>query len=168
MSKFKYQAELYIITREQVDHKGHPVDIPIERINIPVHSFEVEGGANRKIDLTSASETSISSEFEQARIYTNFIFYIPPTKDFMVVKLINLSSGKNSQLFEFTFVVSTLSNGKVIQTLRMTAEMASFRESPSPIGSTPPLLMAKVRLVSPKLLYGHFEPKMRRLIHTEI
>jgi hypothetical protein len=158
----KYQAELYIITRED-QSKDHNV----ERIDIPVHSFEVEGGANRKINLSAATEFSIASEFEQARTYTNFIFYIPPTKDFLALKLLGLS-GKNFQLFEFTFVVSMYANGRKIQTLRITSEMASFREPPTPTGGKPPLLMAKVRLVRPELLHGHYEPKLKRIINQEI
>ncbi len=167
MSNMKYEAELYIITKQGTDTKGNPVGNPVERINVPVHSFEVEGGASRKINLTSTNESSISSEFEQARTHTNFIFYIPPTKDFLAVKLISLST-PNWQLFEFTFVVNTYSKGKKIQTLRITSEMASFREPPAPIGSTPPLLMAKVRLVRPELLHGQLDPKRKIIVHKKI
>ena len=155
----KYKAELYIITR--MDQSN------IERIDIPVHSFEVEGGANRKINLNAADDVSISSEFEQARTFGNFILYIPPTKDFLALKLLGLS-GNNYELFEFTFVVSMYSSGRKIQTLRITSEMASFREPPIPIGSKPPLLMAKVRLVRPEILHGHFDPKLHRIIHQKI
>lgn len=166
MSNTKYEAELYIITRERVDAKGNPIG-DVERINIPVHSFEVEGGANRKINLTSTDEMSISSEFEQARAHANFIFYVPPTKDFLAVKLMNLST-TNFQLFDFTFVVSAYSNGKMIKTLRIISEMASFREAPTPVGNTPPLLMVKVRLVKPDLMHGQYDPKRKIIVHQKI
>ena len=167
MSKMKYEAELYIITREgQKDKNGNPV--AVERIDIPVHSFEVEGGANRKINLASTDEVSISSEFEQARAHTNFIFYIPPTRDFLSVKLMNLSTAGSWQLFDITFVINIYSRGKKIQTLRIMSEMASLREPPTPVGSTPPLLMAKVRLVRPEMLHGQFDPKLRKIIHKKI
>jgi hypothetical protein len=163
----KYEAELYIITRgDQMNKNGNPV--VVERIDIPVHSFEVEGGANRKINLASTDEVSISSEFEQARAHTNFIFYVPPTKDFLALKLMNLSVAGNWQVFHFTFAVHVYSRGKKIQTLRIMSEMASLREPPTPIGKTPPLLMTKVRLVRPEMLHGQYDPKLKKIIHKKI
>ncbi len=46
MSNLKY--ELYIFTKQTTDLQGNTVGT-VERLDIPVHSFEVDGGASRKI-----------------------------------------------------------------------------------------------------------------------
>lgn len=109
MSNLEYKS--YLIITYCPSRKS---DEKPEIISIPVHYFEVEGGASRKIDLTSTGEFSIATEFEQARIYSNFIFYIPPTKDFLAAKLINLSDTKGKH-FNFSFSVSVYSEGKTLR-----------------------------------------------------
>ena len=152
----KYKPELYIITKED----------PIERINIPIRSFEVVGGANRTINFNSTDEISISSEFEQARTYKHIIFLIPPTQDFLAVKLINLNH--NFQFFDMTFAVSIYSGGKMIQSLRLSSEGAWFMTAPSPVGSSPPSLKAQVKFHEAHLLYGKFEGRYKKVVYKEI
>ena len=167
MSNMKYESELYILTKEYgYINKVINADKPTERINIPVHSFEVDGGANRKINFTSTDEMTILSEFEQARAFTNFIFYVPPTMDFLAVRLMSLE--KKEEFFEIDFIVSVYSKGRKIQTLRLSSDEVFFRETPIYIGGTPTLLMIKVHLARPKLLYGHFDPRRRKIVHKQI
>ncbi|HVE58346.1 MAG TPA: hypothetical protein VNB22_16055 [Pyrinomonadaceae bacterium] len=167
MSKTKYESELYIVTHQQLDKNGKPTGKGIDIITIPVHSFEVEGGANRKINLTSTTEGVVFSEFEQARNYQTLIFYVPPTKDFLGVKLMNLA-GANWQPFDFCFTVNVFSNGKVTQYLTLSSRAASIRETPVPVGGTPALLMVKVRIVRPDLMYGHLDPKTKEMINDSM
>lgn len=166
MSNMKYKAELYIITHEQTDQSGKVIR-EVERIDIPVNSFEVDGGANRKIDLTTVDEVSVSSEFEQARSLKNIIFYIPPTKDFLALKLIDLTKN-GPERFAITFVISIYSNGQLIKALRISAEHAWFTKTPAPEGKTPPLLKAWVRFNIAQLLYGQLDPKLKKLVHKEM
>ncbi|MEW6129657.1 MAG: hypothetical protein AB1757_21635 [Acidobacteriota bacterium] len=160
IKKMKYVSDLHIIIREQQK-------IPVERWDIPVHSFEVEGGANRMINLKSTDEISISSEFEQARMHKNIIFYIPPTKDFLGVKLVGLRDN-TLVLFELTFAISVYSGNRMTQMLRITSEFSSVRETPTPVGGTPPLLQTKIRLVRPQLFYGKFDTQRKKMVHKEI
>ena len=165
MPNMKYVSELYIITHQKVDKSGNPFGTE-ERVNIPVHSFEVEGGANRKINLNSTDEITVSSEFEQARSNSNFVFYIPPTKDFLAVKIMDLQ--KNSIQFDLDFVVSVYSKGKITQTLRFSSDSAWFFQTPVPEGGTPPLLKTKVRFSGSQLLHGKLDPKRKKIVHREI
>src|SRR4051812_37213278 len=110
----KYKADLHIITHATTDNNGKETS-SAERIDIPLDSFEVDGGANRKIKLSSSDDISISSELEQARSFKNIIFYIPPTKDFLALKLIDI--GRNFQFFSTTLVVSSYLKGVNAQTL---------------------------------------------------
>ncbi len=166
MSNMKYKAELYIITHEQKDNSGKIIR-DVERLNIPVHSFEVEGGANRKINLTSADEISVSSEFEQARMNKNIIFYIPPTKDFLALKLIDLRKN-GPESFDIDFVISVYSRGKLISTLRLSSDVAWFFRHPAPEGKTPPLLKAWVRFTQAQLLHGQLDPRRKKIVHRQI
>lgn len=169
MSYMKYESELYILTTEFLNGSGTLVNAgkPTEKIHIPVHSFEVEGGTNRKIDLKSTDDVSLSLEFEQARIYRNIIFYVPPTRDFLAVRLMEL--GITGELFDLTFVVSIYAQGRKLQTLRLSAESSLFRSKPMTVGGPPaPSLMVKVRMPHPKLLHGRFDPRFKRIIHKEI
>src|SRR5690349_797385 len=86
MSHTKYRAELHIIPHDNGQ------DMPTEKLVFPIQAFEVDGGANRKINLGSreTDEISVASEFEQARANKNLVFYIAPTPDFRAIKLIQL------------------------------------------------------------------------------
>jgi hypothetical protein len=167
MSKTKYESELYIMTHQQLDKNGKPTGNGIDIITIPVHSFEVEGGANRKINLTSTSEGVVFSEFEQARNYKTLIFYVPPTRDFLGVKLMNLA-GANWQPFDFCFTVNVYSNGKNTQSLTLSSRAASIRETPVPVGGTPALLMVKMRVVRPELTHGYLDPKTKQVVNSSM
>ena len=166
MSNMQYKSELYIITHGQTDKDGKVVR-EVERIDIPVHSFEVDGGANRKINLNSADEISVASEFEQARSHQNIIFYIPPTKDFLALKLVDLRKNGPEQ-FDMTFVISIYSKGRLIKTLRVSTSRAWFFRPPEPQGGTPPLLKAWVRFHQVKLLHGQLDASRKKIVHKEI
>jgi hypothetical protein len=163
----KYKAELYIITHELTDQNGKVIR-EVERIDIPVNSFEVDGGANRKINLASVDEVSVSSEFEQARSLKNIIFYIPPTKDFLALKLVDMTRHGIVEMFDITFVISIYSNGQLIKALRISSEWAWFVKTPAPEGKTPPLLKAWVHFNTAQLLYGQLDPKLKKLVHKEM
>lgn len=165
MSNARYEFEMYIITKEDPKNK----DKSIERLNIPVHSFEVDGGAKRKLNLKEIDEISVSSEFEQARMFKNIIFYIPPTKDFLALKIIDLRSPMIS-FFEMTFVVNIYSGGMRTQTLRFHNSSAWFVRVPAPVGSTPPLLKAEVHFHSEntQLMHGKYDTKRKKIVHKEI
>jgi hypothetical protein len=164
MANSTYKFELSIISNPN----GSNQDQPTERLDAPVHSFEVDGGANRKILASSPNLISISSEFEQARNYQNIIFYIPPTKDFLAVKIAEL--GSTIKHFDLTFIVSTYSGKTMIQTLRLQCRGAWFLRKPIPIGSTPPLLKAEARFHARdvQLLHGEFDSKRKKIVHKEI
>lgn len=165
MSNVRYEFEMYIITREDPNDKNKPT----ERLNIPVHSFEVDGGAKGKLNLKEIDEISVSSEFEQARMFKNIIFYIPPTKDFLALKIIGLRSNTIA-FFEVTFVVNIYSGRTRTQTLRLHCSPAWFVRVPTPVGNTPPLLKAEVHFHSgdAHLMHGKLDMKRKKIVHKEI
>jgi hypothetical protein len=163
MAKVEYKFELYIITHEAKDTKGNIIR-DVERINIPVDSFEVDGGANRKISLTTRDEISTASEFEQARSFNNIIYYVPPTRDFLALKLVDLRKNGPEQ-FSMTFVISIYSNKKLTKTLRLSAESSWFFRMPEPVGGEQPVLKLWMRFRDLQLLHGNYDPKFKRVVH---
>jgi hypothetical protein len=161
----QYKSELYISVREHKDKDGKVTQAG-QKLNIPVNLFEVDGGTNRKIDLGSPDEFSVGNEFEQARNYKNIIFYIPPTNDFVGVKLMELRSS-GITYFDMIFAISTYSNGKLIKTHRFSAELAWLFRVPSVEGA-PPLLKAWVRYHDAQLAYGQLDPKRGMIVHQHI
>ena len=166
MSKTKFEPTLIISTRQQTDADGKAIPA-FDIIRIPVHSFEVDGGANRKIDLSMVTEGILFSEFEQARSYKKLIFYIPPTKDFMGLKLMNLAT-KNWHIFDLLFGVTVYTDGKQTQILSLSSRNASLRETPVPVGKTTALLRLKVRVNKPDLSHGQFDPKTGKSVNTSL
>jgi hypothetical protein len=128
-----------------------------------VDFFEVDGGANRKIDLDSTDEFNIGSEFEQARIYKNIIFYIRADSDSH--KLIELSKSDKKDFF-MSFSASVYSEAKLIRKVEIQSSATNFAETPIPVGKTPPLLKAKMILNRITLLIGLFDEK-RNVMHLE-
>lgn len=166
MADVKYKYQLFIITQEQKDKSGRIIRRS-ERINIPVDFFEVDGGADRKIDVTSGDEISIGLEFEQARIYKNIVFYIPPTKDFLAVKLIDLRKNGPEQ-FSITFAIGVYIDGALSRSLVFSSESAWLFGHPELSDGKSPLLKMRVRFNNLLLIYGHFDPKLKRVNYKEI
>ena len=48
---------------------------------MPVAAFQVEGGADRIINLRSTNDIGLVSELEQARSFQNIVLYLSGTKD---------------------------------------------------------------------------------------
>ena len=157
MAKTSYKSELEIILGKTVKFWGSSHDLE-QRISVPVHSFEVTGGTNRKINLASADEVNVALEFEQARTFKNLVFYIPPTKDFLALKLIELANQQGRE-FAFYFFVSVYSAGILTSAYSIETNSAYFLGTPAPIGGTPPLLRAKIKINSPYLSYGKADKK---------
>lgn len=166
MSDTKYRFKLYIFTNPDKSEKDKPEEVLLA----PIDSFEVEGGATRKIEINSTNDISLSAEFEQARMYKTITFYILPTKNFLGVKLMELRSPAVIKHFDFTFVVNTYFKGILSQTLRLQCFQAWFRKSPTPIGSTPPLLKAEAGFHADKvkLLHGKYDQTQKKLIEEEV
>jgi hypothetical protein len=166
MPNTRFEFELMIITKQGANAKDDPFDI----INVPITAFEVEGGANRKIETASPNAISISSELEQARTFKNIIFYVPPTKDFTAVKLVGLRS-PDIKFFDLMFQVAEYSGHVPTQTLFMHCPGAWFFRVPSPMGAaTPPVLKAHIRFHSEKmrLTHGKYDAKKKVVVDEEI
>lgn len=157
MPKIRYKSELEIILANTIKVWGSSHDLE-QRISVPVHSFEVTGGTNRKINLASADEVNVALEFEQARTFKNLVFYIPPTNDFLSLKLVELANQQGRE-FAFYFFVAVYSGGKLTSGYSIETNSAYFLGTPAPIGSTPPLLRAKLKINSPFLSYGKADKK---------
>lgn len=165
MPNMEYKSELYIISHARKDQDGKLIQ-EAEKLDIPVDSFEVDGGANRRINLKSTSEISVSSEFEQARVHKNIIFYIPPSKDFLALKLTDLRKD-GPEWFNLVFVISIYSQGKLLKTLRISSLRAWFVRSPAPEGS-PPLLKAIVRFQDAQLFHGQLDPSGKKIVQEQV
>lgn len=147
MSNMSYGASLLIVVRSGVNQRP-------EEMRFPVGSFQVTGGAHRRIDLTSTNEGSIASEFEQARTYQNVILYIKPDVNYPTTGLVNLSkSGKKD--FSVSVTVSVHDDsGKPVRRYDLQSSAANFAEIPAPVGNTPPSLKTKLILNAPRVLHG--------------
>ena len=163
MANIRYQSNLQIVNYL----KNAKLNDKPEVFHVPVHSFEVDGGTERRIDLTSSDELTIGSEFEQARTYTNFVFYILPTKDFMAVRLMNIAQ-TNGKHFNLTFNVSVIADGKVIRKLNLESYAARFLEAPLYVAGEPPLLKARVRLQYIRLEHGQSNGQDNSITYKQI
>lgn len=67
--------------------KHADIDSVLKAAMIPINVFSVEGGANRLIDLSSADDLALLSEFEQARGFKNISLYLPTGKNFELLDL---------------------------------------------------------------------------------
>jgi len=149
MSNITYGASLLIIVRSEANPKGRP-----EELRFPVGSFQVSGGAHRKIELASTNEGKIASEFEQARTYKNVILYIKPDVNYPTAGLVNLSkSGKQDFSMSLTVTVHD-DSGKPVRRYDLQSSASSFAETPAPVGNTPPGLKTKLILSSPRVYHG--------------
>lgn len=163
MSNMKYDAVL------SVTPETKPGDEPSEEFKrIPIRAFSVEGGASRSINLDSADEISIASEFEQARTYKNITLFMPPLNNFLALKLAAMRSWGNTEFFSVFFQVNVYSGGKRIQPLILEAYNAWFVAPPIPVGNKEALLMLRIRFHEAHLLYGKLNKANREFVHEEI
>ena len=160
MPNITYGASLLIVIHHPVN--GKP-DGRVETLRFPVRSFSVSGGADRRIDLTSTNESLIASEFEQARIYSNIIFFIQPSNDAPTNELINLSKSDKKN-FTISFQVSVRDEAITLRMISLQSHATNFVETPVPVGGTPPLLKARFTLSSPDLAYGQRDEKLGHIV----
>ena len=161
MSNTKYRFQLFIMTNPRKYQDGGPTDL----LDVPIHAFEVEGGANRKIETGAPNAISIASEMEQARSFKNITFYVLPTNNFLGVKLVGQRS-PHIRFFDLTFEVGVYSGKVLTQNLFMHCARAWFVRVPTPMGGTPPLLQASVHFHSDsvKLRHGKYDAKKKVLV----
>jgi hypothetical protein len=91
--------------------KHTDIDSVLKAEFLPVSYFGVNGGAKRIIDLTSADDLSLVSEFEQARSFKNISLYLPSTKNFEWLDLTEIS------IHRLQFVMYFFTQGKIGQTI---------------------------------------------------
>ena|SRR5688572_4634732 len=164
MSNMKYDAVLSITPRTK---QGDTASEEFKRI--PIRAFSVEGGASRSINLSSADEISIASEFEQARTHKNITLFMPPANNFLGVKLAAMRTfGGNMDRFSVFFQVNTFSGGKRTQTLILETYDAWFVSPPTPVGDKEALLMLRVRFHGAQLLHSKLNKASREFVHEEI
>jgi hypothetical protein len=161
MSDIVY-GDLLILIEKTVN--GKPEGAP-ERYGGFVDFFEVDGGADRKIEISSALDFHISSEFEQARIYKNIILYMRPGGD-TFAKLLDLSkSGKKDFFMGFTVLVWS-DTGHFTRQMEIQSFATNFAGTPIPVGKTPPLLKMKMMMNRIQLNIGRFDEK-RKVMYLE-
>jgi hypothetical protein len=161
MSDIVY-GDLLILIEKMVN--GKPEGAP-EPYGGFVDSFEVDGGADRKIEISSGIDFHISSEFEQARIYKNIILYIRPGGN-TFTKLLDLSkSGKKDFFMSFTVLVWS-DIGHFTRKIEIQSFATNFAGTPIPVGKTPPLLKMKMMMNRIQLNIGVYDEK-RKAMHSE-
>jgi hypothetical protein len=122
--------------------------------NIPVHSFMVDGGANRIITLASTDDISIMSELEQARSFKNVTLFLSPNKNGsdmrVALELNNLYlSGKSLVLQLF---IERLANGQVIESFGLMEGHSRLKFLPYVVSKN--LLTLHLKLTDPMLNVG--------------
>lgn len=128
-----------------------------EKFRVNAKSFSVVGGASRTINVDSAKDISITSEFEQARQYKNITVFMPPspTSEDMEVAVDLISCATNKTVLLFDFHVSKYSGKILVEELNLVDTNATITKPPIMVGDK--LLMIEVSLPSAQLtdaLYG--------------
>jgi hypothetical protein len=126
--------------------------------SIPIISFSVEGGANRKIYLASSSDISITSEMEQARAHKNITLFMPPTKNHVdmeaAVELIGIALNKPAD-FGIDFWVEKRLGNNQLERLSLHEENPALIKRPTVIAGH--LLMIEVSLPDAFLELGKWQ-----------
>lgn len=138
MSALEYKANLDIYVHragEKVDH-----------FNYRIESFEVDGGANRKIELGSTPEAVIDCEMSQARTYKNLVFYLKSNRRHSTSKLIELFGSGVKTFNAYFYIYGYEKTQKRPARVKNLIAKSSFLEAPIPIGGTPPALKIKLGL----------------------
>jgi hypothetical protein len=152
----KYKAFVTIHETREPDPKVPTTPVSVE--GFPVHGFEVNGGAARIINLDATDDISITSEFEQARRYENIILYLPPAKDFSVLKLVELRNG-GIKHFNLLFEVDITSSGTKIQSVSLYATGAWLQKYPTPVGKKAAFLSLAIGFHGASLVHGRLDRK---------
>jgi hypothetical protein len=158
MSNIDYHGSLKIIVQKIVGGKREWTP---EILGFGVDSFEVDGGADRKIEIGTAVDFNISSEFEQARAYKNIILYIKADSESH--KLLELSKSGKKDFFMFFAVLVSSDEGHFIRKVEIQSSATNFAGTPIPVGKT---LKAKMTLNEIRLLVGVYDEK-RKVMHSE-
>jgi hypothetical protein len=147
--KYKAFLEYYYEFDDLLYNKGR---------SIPIISFSVEGGANRKINLASSSDISITSELEQARSYKNITLFMPPTKNHLdmlaAVELTDIALNKPAD-FGISFSVEKRLGSNRLERLSLSAENPALIKRPTVIAGH--LLMIEVSLPDAFLELGKWQ-----------
>jgi hypothetical protein len=151
MSDTIYHGSLKIIVQKLI--KGKREWTP-ESLGFGVDSFEVDGGADRKIEVSSGIDFHISSEFEQARSYKNIILYVQAGSESH--KLLELSKSDKKDFFMFFAVLVWSDEGHFIRQIEIQSSATNFAGTPIPVGKT---LKAKMILNGIKLNVGVYDEK---------
>src|SRR5215207_2215242 len=151
MSDMKYEAPLDIFVRYPSPAGG---DSKIELLSFAVDSFAVDGGATRKISLTTTEEKVIDSELEDARTFKNITLYMKSGRRHSTSKLIDLAkSGANGFTTNMLVKIYKKSEKKLLRVFNLIAK-SSFLESPIPVGGTPPSMKIRLGLDQIELYRG--------------
>jgi hypothetical protein len=124
------------------------------RLEVPVYAFEVDGGANRNIILSSTDDISISSELEQARSFKHLRMWIAPGENFDMRAHAELSEiAAKDMALNVLFAVERYSDGKVLEALALLDRGAEAY----PPGILKNIFVVNVRVPTAKLYYGKID-----------
>lgn len=123
-------------------------------LEIPVYSFEVEGGANRSIVLGSTNDISITSELEQARAFKNIMLWIAPGKGFDARAVTELAEmAVKDMTLNLMFGIERYSDGKMLEGLALIDREAGVY-APQTVEK---LVAVDFLIPSAKLYYGKIQ-----------
>lgn len=143
-------------------------ELSVNRLDVPINSFEVIGGTVRRININSTDDISISSELEQARSYKNINLFLPPTKDSTDME--TALSLTDIALSDFNFgvmvAIQRCANGKLLEGLTLIDRGAKLKNRPRIVGQH--LLKVELDIPSPKLFYGVIQGHIFKSTKQEI
>lgn len=114
----------------------------------------VEGGAKRTINLTSADDISLVSEFEQARSFKNIWLYLAPAQNFEWLDLTKVAFHKLPISIAF-FTFGNIGNTPV-RSLKILCTNAKINEIPDKrwdSAAKSKMLVVKFALPETRLIY---------------
>ena len=137
--------------------KHMDIDSMLKGSFVAVSSFAVRGGAKRKIDLTTADDISLVSEFEQARSYKNISLFLPPARDFEWHHLYEISH--HNLPLAMTFFASGNVGSTVKHQLTLHCKNAQITEQPAKgtDWSNGAILKVSMTLPESELIHGSYQ-----------
>lgn len=137
--------------------KHTDIDSVLKGSFVTVTSFSVKAGAKRVIDLNTADDISLVSEFEQARSFKNIALHLPPPKDFEWHHLYEI--GYHGLPFAMSFYISGNIGKMVTHQFTLSCSKAKITEQPvkgTDWGNSP-LLKVNMELPETQLIHGSYQ-----------
>jgi len=133
-------------------HDGE--QILFRNIDVPLASFQVQGGTTRIVNLRSTDDISLVAEFKEAQTYKNLALYMSSTTDHKDMKAaLDLTAiAKEGWDFVLIIVIERFSSGKLLDGFKLGIKEAVLKSAPMIVGGN--MLLMEVKFDDSTLFQG--------------